>query len=220
MEKIKNYVILGLLALLVISGGLNIYQNKVRKDAEIAAELARANSNTIIAENKAIAAQKQATIDAIRKNRALARVKDSIEIGALKQQISGKKSRLRHIAPVNDFEPNIIVTDTLGHRWEGTQEEFSQWAVQSLLKDSIISDQDVLISTLELRHSAEIIDLNAIIRAQSDQIVTHVSNSNELQTQLVGEQGKVRKEVRKKKFWRFLAGVGIATAGVLAVTSQ
>lgn len=205
-DKIKNYLILGLLALLLISGGLNIYQNKIRKNSEIAAELARANSNTLIAAKTSEVEQKQAAIESIRKERGIDSLKKASEIGALKGQISTFRKKLESLPKVIVYNPDSATVDSL--------------RVAFSLKDSTINTQALMITSMEVEKEGYFKSFHREIGELEGQKSAQVVAINQLQTQLVDEQGKVRKEKRNKKIWRFLAGVGIATAGVLAVMSQ
>lgn len=83
----------------------------------------------------------------------------------------------------------------------------------SQLKDSVIEKQDDLISTLELRHSATLIDLNAIIRAQSSQLLAQLAIADAKDQQLAS----VTKEHRKTKRRSTLKsiGLGILTGGII-----
>lgn len=83
----------------------------------------------------------------------------------------------------------------------------------SQLKDSVIEKQDDLISTLELRHSATLIDLNAIIRAQSSQLLAQLAIADAKDQQLASETKEHRKTKRRSTFKSI--GLGILTGGII-----
>lgn len=86
-HKIKNLTILALFVLLLLSGGLNLWQNKVRKAAEFQAMLDLANSNTLIAQKQGEILIRDSLISEIRQERHSDSLKNSVSQKALKQRV-------------------------------------------------------------------------------------------------------------------------------------
>lgn len=189
-------------ALLLLSLLGNFYQINLRNRDKIASELALANSNTIIATNRAVAEQKQAAIEAIRKERTSDSLKNVDETTALKRQISVYREKLKNLPQTVPYQPDSATVDSL--------------RVAFVLKDSVIDTQALMITHLETEKQGLFLSFTSEIKELEDKNKAQVVVSNELQTQLVDEQGEVRKQTRKKKFWRGLS-VGLTGGLVTAV---
>lgn len=200
-NRIKNYAILGLFVLLLISGGINIWQNKVRKAGEFQAMLDLANSNTLIAQKTGQIAMRDSAIAAIRKERAIDSLKSSIDSRAFKAQIGKLRFKISQLPQKIVYNPDSATVDSL--------------RVSFALKDSVIDTQALMIMNLETEKQGLFASFTREVQQLTDNRNDQIVITNQLQNQLVEEQGKTRKEVRKKKMWRFIAGVGVATAGVL-----
>jgi anti-sigma-K factor RskA len=72
-----------------------------------------------------------------------------------------------------------------------------------------------LITSLELRHEAEIIDLEEIVRLMRHQVQEQVGITNSLQEQILFEQGETRRERRWKKIWKGATVVVTVTAATV-----
>jgi hypothetical protein len=82
-------------------------------------------------------------------------------------------------------------------------------------QDSTIASQDTLIISLKLRHAAEIIDLNQVVKLQAQQITTNMAIGENWRQMAEAAQKAERKQTKAKKVWRFIAGVGAAGVGIL-----
>lgn len=191
---------------LLISLFFNFYLINLRKNDKILAELNLSKSNTIIAGNEAVIEQKQAAIELIQKERALDSLKSQGEKKALNVKIARYEKRQQHLPKIVPYQPDSAMVDSL--------------RVAFSLKDSTIDTQNLKIGLLERDIDAQFQSFSREIAQTQEQRAAQVDISNQLQNQLVEEQGKTRKEVRKKKVWRFVAGVGVAAVGVLLLSPK
>lgn len=200
MKKHTPLLILSIALLLSLVG--NWYQNKLRKDDRIAQELATANSNTLIAANRAIAEQKQAAIDGIRKERTSDSLENAKETGALKRQISGYRKKLETLPKTVVYNPDSSTVDSL-------RLAFS-------LKDSTINTQALMIMSMEVEKTGIFDSFHREILQLEQKQAAQVEISNQLQNQLVTEQGESRKweKKAKKKFSvTVTGGYGVMNTG-------
>ncbi len=200
-HKIKNLTILVLFILLLVSGGLNLWQNKLRKDGEILAELNLAKSNTIIAGKTSEIAMRQATIDSIRKDRSKDSLKASIDSRAFKAQIGKLRFKISQLPQQIVYNPDSATVDSL--------------RVSFQLKDSAINTQAIRITDLEAERTMMSDSFHKEITQLTDNRRDQIAISNQLQTQLISEQANTRKEKRRKKFWRTVSVIGAAAVGIL-----
>lgn len=194
-NQVKNYTILALFVLLLIS----LWQNKVRKAAEFQAMLDLANSNTLIAQKTGQIAMRDSAIAAIRKERAVDSLKSSVDSRAFKAQIGKLRFKISQLPQTIVYNPDSTTVDSL-------RLSFS-------LKDSAINTQAIRITDLEAEKTMMSDSFHKEITQLTDNRNDQIAISNQLQNQLVSEQGKTRKEVRKRKFWRT---VSVAAAGGIA----
>lgn len=200
-EKLKTWTILILFALLLISGIGNLYQGSIRKNDKIRADLDRANSNTVIHGKIAQIAMRDSAIAAIRKERAVDSLKSSVSEKSFKAQIGKLRFKISQLPQKIVYNPDSATVDSL-------RLSFS-------LKDSAINTQAIRITDLEAEKTMMSDSFHKEITQLTDNRNDQIAIANQLQNQLVDEQGKTRKEVRKKKVWRFISGVGVAAVGVL-----
>jgi hypothetical protein len=204
MKDPKNIIILSLLLLLLISGGLNLFQNSLRKNDKIRADL---KEISLLNEN----AVHKANSDSAKAQESRTRAKIDSERASFKVALSKAEAEItRHKSNSAATRPKIqVLVDSIPDLRDFVA-----------FQDSTIASQDTLITGLQLRHNAEVIDLNEIIKLQGQQIVSNMAIGENWRQMAENAQAGERREMKKKKFWRFLAGVGIATAGVLAITGQ
>lgn len=198
-HKIKNLTILVLFVPLLISGGLNLYQSSIRKNDRIAAELNLAKSNTTIATKEAQIAMREATIDSIRKDRSKDSLQATMSQAAFKAQIGKLRFKISQLPQQIVYNPDSATVDSL-------RLSFS-------LKDSAINTQAIRITDLEAERTMMSDSFHKEITQLTDNRNDQIVITNQLQSQLVEEQGKTRKEKRKRKFWRT---VSVAAAGGIA----
>jgi hypothetical protein len=140
----------------------------------------------------------------IRKNRTVARVKDSVEIRGLKQRIARLKTKDAELAYVSD--------SVISHVWEGTE----QWRWD--VKDSIIQSQDTLILKLELRYDATVFSYEEELKQRGDQAIAEASKAESWRLEAVDARKDEGKEKRRKGFWR--TTTAILAGGVLFLSLQ
>lgn len=203
-HKIKN-IAMGIMAiLLLISGTLNFIQLNSAKREQIARTLDFERSNTMIAAQTARADMLDSIAKAKDKSAKERATKDSVALKVKERAISAMSRNLAVLrVPV---QPLIDSLQDLGLFVE--------------TYDSLSAQKDSLIYDMRLRHAAQIVDLEEVLSLTRAQINELVDISNQLQTQLVDEQGKTRKQNRLKKVWRFVAGVGVAAVGVLLLSPK
>jgi hypothetical protein len=186
MRDPKNIIILSLLLLLLVSGGLNIFQNSLRKNDRIASELSEARNQTEIAASRALAksyADRAREVDSVR---TLERDSAKVVVRALKQETTAYKKTIAVLRPL--VAPRIDSVPVL--------RDFVA------AQDSTILKQDSTITVLEVAVSNEIGRAAEIDLLKRNEIGELVSMVNGLQNDLVTEQGKTRKAEKKagKKF--------------------
>lgn len=186
---------------LLISLFFNFYQINLRKNDKILAELNLAKSNTIIAGNEAVIEQKQAAIESERKQRRLDSLSSAVKTTALNVKISRYEKRLETLPKTIPYSPDSSMVDSL--------------RIAFSLKDSVIDTQKLKIANLSRDIDAQFESFGREIKDLQIQRAAQVENTNQLQTQLVSEQGKTRKEARKKKFFRALSVISLGAVGVL-----
>lgn len=191
-HRIKNLTILALFVLLLISGIGNILQNKSRKNKELTELLNNALNQVEIEKHRARAefyADRAREVDSLRVlERDLAKVAES----ALKIENQGYRKTISRLRP--------LITTHIDSIPDLRDFVASQ--------DSLINGQDSLIMSLEFSCMAQVRSFEEVIRLNRAQIQEQVAVSNTLQEMVVSEQGKTRKEVRKKKFFRTLSLIG------------
>lgn len=198
--KIKNLTILVLFVLLLISGGLNLYQSSLRKNDRIAAELSEARNQTEIAASRALAksyADRAREVDSLR---TLERDSSKVVVRALKEETRAYKKTVAILRPL--VAPRIDSVPVL--------RDFVA------AQDSTILKQDSTITVLEVAVTNEIGKAAEIDLLKRNEIGELVSMVNGLQDDLVTEQGKTRKAEKKagKKFNLGVgAGYGVTSTG-------
>lgn len=194
----KNALII-VSALLLLSLGGNVYQ----------VYHANLNRELRLAQNRYfqdIQVQAKVRFDSaeVQKNRKLSKIaseRDSFKVAL----VHAKAEIARHKRNATATRPKIqVLVDTIPDL-----RDFVAY------QDSTIASQDSLIANLELRHSAEIVDLEEVVRLMRFQIQEQVLITNSLQGQVVEEQANTRKERRAKKFYRTLSVIGAAGIGIL-----
>lgn len=198
-EKLKKYTILALLILLFASVSVNIFQHKLRKRADILAslkEISLLNENAV---HKA--ASDSASAQVKRLNTKLAITRDSAKSSHKRfvSEIKGDKKKLASLPQVIPQNPDSSLLDSIRTAF--------------YLKDTIIAKQDDFIKSMELTHAAEIVDLNAIINLQAQQITSNMAIGENWRQMAENAQDGERREVKRKKFWRT---VSVAAAGGIA----
>ena len=193
-----------LVVILLLSLVGNWYQDSLRKKDRIKADLDKANSNTVIAQKNGEIIIRDSIIAQIREERRETTVKDSVAMAGLKKRVSILIGEIAKLPKVIQYNPDSATVDSL--------------RVAFVMKDSVIDTQSLMIMNLEAEKQGLFSSFTREVQQLTDQRYAQVVISNQLQQQLVAEQANTRREVRRKKFFRFLAGVGIATAGVLAIT--
>lgn len=190
-NRVKNYTILGLFVLLLISGGYNIFQSKLRKASEVTAMLNEARNQTEIAGHKALAksyADRAKEVDSVR-----TRDRDSVKVvvRALKDETRAYKKTIATLRPL--VAPRIDSVPVL--------RDFVA------AQDSTILKQDSTITSLEVANANEIGKAQEIDRLKRGEIGELVLTINGLQESVVFEQGESRK-YKKQADKRFNLGVG------------
>jgi len=174
--------ILILSVLLLFSIGLNLYQGW---QAKINQEFAFGRN---IAFNDAIEKARQtAAIYADSVNELairLALTRDSVKVAqnARKEEIKAYRKTIENLR-----RPVAVMIDTIPDLREFVTAQ-----------DSIISKQDDLIRGMELSHSAELLDMNEIIRLQNHQLNQQMAITATFETELTATQGENNKLRRGK----------------------
>ena len=83
--------------------------------------------------------------------------------------------------------------------------------------DSTVAEQDTLIQSLQLAHSAEIVSYELELKERGRQILAKESIQVALEERLVSLERENRKQRRKTGFWKIVAGVAVGTTVYLAV---
>jgi len=84
--------------------------------------------------------------------------------------------------------------------------------------DSLLAGKDTIISHLTLSHEADIVDLEAIIKAREDQILVEATKGHLWEQVAVKVEKEANQQRRRKGFWRTSAA--ILAGGVLFITIQ
>lgn len=201
----KNALIILSIALLLSLVG-NFFQIRHANKERVARMLEFEQSNTLIAGKRSEVEQKQLAIEGIRKERTSDSLENAKETVALKRQISVYRKKLATLPKTVVYNPDSSTVDSL--------------RVAFQLKDSTINTQALMIMSMEVEKTGIFDSFHREIAQLEQKQAAQVEISNQLQSQVVSAQAETRKEVRKKKVWRFLAAVGVTTAVVLGLTSQ
>lgn len=196
----KTTILILSIALLLSLVG-NWYQSKLRKDKEFFNELDRANSNAAIAGKLAEISIRDSIIIDIRKERQEDSVENSVSLSALKQRVATLQVKIQKLPKTVVYNPDSATVDSL--------------RVAFSLKDSTINTQALMIMSMEVEKTGVFDSFHKEIAQLEQKQAAQVEISNQLQTQVVSAQAETRKEVRKRKFWRFTTAVGVAAVGVL-----
>jgi uncharacterized protein HemX len=76
-----------------------------------------------------------------------------------------------------------------------------------LANDSLLAMKDEQIQQMELRHEAQIIDLEGVIKDRGREIMAQAQETEAYKTELAESQKETRKERRGKNFWKVTAGI-------------
>jgi len=85
-----------------------------------------------------------------------------------------------------------------------------------MLADSLLAAKDIIITHLTLSHEAEVVDLEAIIKAREDQILVEATKGHLWETVAIETEKEANQQRRRKGFWRTSAA--ILAGGVLFLT--
>lgn len=205
-EKLKKYTILAILILLFVSVSVNIFQHKLRKRADILAslkEISLLNENAV---HKA--ASDSASAQVKRLNTKLAVTRDSAKSSHKRfvSEIKGDKKKLASLPQVIPKNPDSSLLDSIRTAF--------------YLKDTIIAKQDDFIKSMELTHAAEIVDLNAIINLQSQQITSNMAIGENWRQMAENAQAGEQRADKWRKFWKRTTGaVVVAAAAVVTIVT-
>lgn len=199
-NRVKNYLILGLLALLLISGTLNIVQlnsakqeqanrmaDNLRNQIETAGHIALAKSY----------ADRAREVDSVR---TLERDSTKVVVRALKDETKAYKKTIAALRPL------------VGARIDSVPQLRDFVAAQ----DSTILKQDSTITSLEIANANEIKKATEIDELKRSEINEMVLTINGLQESVLFEQGETRKYKKQagKRFGLGInAGWGVMSTG-------
>jgi len=138
----------------------------------------------------------------IRSKVAKDRAKDSVVLKGLQMRNSTLTRKLTDLRP-----PVVVMSDSVP-----LLKQFIQ------VTDSLLTQKDLIITQLELSHAAEVVDLEAIIKAREDQILVEATKGHLWEEVAVKTEKDYNKERRKKGLWRTTAA--ILAGGVLFLTLQ
>jgi hypothetical protein len=126
---------------------------------------------------------------------------DSLALSGLKMRnstMSKKLAELRH--------PIVVMSDSVP-----LLKQFIQ------VTDSLLTQKDLIITHLELSHAAEVVDLEAIIKAREDQILVEATKGHLWEEVAVKTEKDYNKERRRKGFWKGCTAVAVGLCLFLAV---
>jgi len=139
-------------------------------------------------------------VSTIRSKVAKDRAKDSVVLKGLQMRNSTLTRKLTDLRP-----PVVVMSDSVP-----LLKQFIQ------VTDSLLTQKDQIITQLELSHSAEVVDLEAIIKAREDQILVEATKGHLWEEVAVKNERDYNKERRRKGFWKTSAA--ILAGGVLFLT--
>jgi len=130
-------------------------------------------------------------VSTIRSKVAKDRAKDSVSLKGLQMRNSTLTRKLTDLRP-----PVVVMSDSVP-----LLKQFIQ------VTDSLLTQKDLIITQLELSHSAEVVDLEAIIKAREDQILVEATKGHLWEEVAVKTEKDYNKERRKKGFWKVTSAV-------------
>lgn len=198
-HQVKNWTILILFILLLVSGFLNILQVRNAKQEQInrmAQNLVMRDSITLNRDRyeRATAQVETLTAQIIKstsENKKVLEVKEKA-IATLSGKLAEKRAPVQVMIDTTELLKDFVDT-----------------------YDSVDQAKDELISEMKLRHAAEIVDMNALVEAQAKQVMAAVSTAEAWRVTAENAQKDASKANTAKKVWRFIAGVGVAAVGIL-----
>lgn len=198
-ERIKTYTILAILILLFVSVSVNIFQHKLRKKADILASL---KEISLLNEN----AVHKAASDSAKAQESRAWAKIDSERASFKVALSKAEAEIkRHKSNSAVTRPKIqVLVDSIPDLRDFVA-----------FQDSTIVSQDSLIVDLQLRHRAEVVDLNEIIKLQGQQIVSNMAIGDNWRQMAENAQAGERRADKWRKFWKRTTGAVVVTAAAV-----
>lgn len=188
-------------ALLLISLAGNWYFWQSAKDEQLKRLLDNGKAQVVIAAKTAEILKADTVIQAIRTKVRKDSLETSRVVVGLKTRVSTLRLKLAELGEVTPQEDTTC----------------ARLITVSLTKDSIIQAQDTVISTLELHHAAQVVDLEAIIFELQTQNLAQAAISDAWRETAVSAQADVKKEKQGKKLWQWVAGGATAISLYLAL---
>lgn len=192
------WILAGLLFISLTGHYLTFRWNESREMAASMKEIQLLNENAV---HKA--ASDSASAQVKRLNAKLAVTRDSAKSSHKRfvSEIKGDKKKLASLPQVIPQNPDSSLLDSI--------------RVAFHLKDTIIAKQDDFIKSMELTHAAEIVDLNAIINLQAQQITSNMAIGENWRQMAENAQAGERRADKWRKFWKRTTGAVIVTAATV-----
>jgi hypothetical protein len=127
----------------------------------------------------------------IKERLSASRAKDSVQLAGLKQANSKLTRKLTDLRP-----PIVVMSDSVP-----LLKQFIQ------VTDSLLTQKDLIITHLEMSHSAEVVDLEAIIKAREDQILVEATKGHLWEEVAVKVEKEANQQRRRKGFWKVTSAV-------------
>jgi len=199
--KNTTKLILGLSIALLLSLGGNVYQNNLRKNEKLEADF---KNIKLLNENAVHKAASDSAANEVKRIQAKLKItKDSVKVSHKRfvSEIGLSKKKLSKLPQVIPQNPDSTLLDSIRTAYH--------------LKDTIISQQDEFIKSLELTHAAELLDMNAIISAQAQQITSNMAIGENWRQMAETAQKGEKKQKRGKVFWRTTTLIVTGAAAIL-----
>lgn len=187
--------------LLLISVGGNVYQWQNARTEQLRRSLDNGRSQVEILKHEAAAKTAGARADSIRASFISRRTSDSLALRALSVRNSAMSETMKKlripVQPLIDSLPDLRAF--------------------VLANDSLLAAKDEHIQQLELRHSAQVVDLEAIIFELQKQNLAQAAISDAWRETAVKEQADAKKERKWKRFFQWTTAIVTGVALFLAV---